>query len=39
MREQALFEAVPAQPMLIAGEPAQELVAAEVAIGGMYGVG
>jgi len=38
MRQQALFEAIPAQPMLTAGEPAQELLAGEVAIGGVCGV-
>jgi hypothetical protein len=38
MRKQALFEAVPAQPMLTADEPAKELLAGEAAIGGMRGV-
>jgi len=38
MREQALFDAAPARPMLSAAECARELLAGEVAIGGMYGV-
>jgi mycofactocin precursor len=38
MKDQALFETAPAQPMLMADEPARELLAAEVAIGGICGV-
>ena len=38
MREQALFNAAPAQPMLTPDEPARELLVGEVAIGGMCGV-
>ena len=38
MREQALFDAAPAGPMLTADECTRELLAGEVAIGGMYGV-
>jgi hypothetical protein len=38
MREQAPFEAAPAQPMLTAGGTAWELRTGKVAIGGMCGV-
>jgi len=38
MREQALFNTAPAHPMLTPDESARELLAGEVAIGGMCGV-
>jgi mycofactocin precursor len=38
MRKQALSETAPAQPMLNADESARELLAPEVAIGGICGV-
>jgi hypothetical protein len=38
MREQTLFEAAPAQPMLTADESARELLAGEAVIGGICGV-
>lgn len=38
MREQALFDAASARPILTADECARELLAGEVAIVGMHGV-
>ncbi|HEY4852965.1 MAG TPA: mycofactocin precursor MftA [Streptosporangiaceae bacterium] len=38
MKEQTVFEGPPAQPTLIADEPAREVPAVEVSIDGMCGV-
>jgi mycofactocin precursor len=38
MKEQTVFEGPPAQPTLIADEPAREVLAEEVSIDGMCGV-